>query len=277
MPDRYANVDLAPPWKRAPEPDPVEAERDLVVEEVTTGWCGAVVRTEADTVDLEDRRGRVRTFPLGTGFLLDGRPVRLVRPRGPGAPAGPTRTRSGSVAVQGHRARVARAGRILVEGMHDAELVEKVWGDDLRVEGVVVERLDGADDLAAVVRDFRPGPGRRLGVLLDHLVTGSKESRLAAQVAGPHVLVVGHPYVDVWQAVRPQALGLTGWPSVPKGQPWKEGVLAALGWPGPTGAAWRRILAAVGSYADLEPALLGRVEELIDFVTAQDDHGQSVT
>ena len=276
MPDRYADLDLAPPWKRASEPDPVEARRDLVVEEVSTGWCGAVTRTEADTVDLEDRHGRVRTFPLGTGFLLDGRPVRLVRPRGPAA-AAPTRTRSGSVAVRGHRARVARAARILVEGVHDAELVEKVWGDDLRVEGVVVERLDGADDLATVVRDLRPGRGRRLGVLLDHLVAGSKESRLAAEVAGPHVLVVGHPYVDVWQAVRPQALGLDAWPVVPKGRPWKEGVLEALGWPGPTGAAWRRILAAVGSFADLEPALLGRVEELIDFVTAEDVGAGSVT
>ena len=35
-----------------------------------------------------------------------------------------------------------------------------------------------------------------------------------------------------------------------------------------TAAAWRRILRAVTSYADLEPELLGRVEELIDFVTA---------
>ncbi len=32
--------------------------------------------------------------------------------------------------------------------------------------------------------------------------------------------------------------------------------------------AWQRILAQVSSYADCEPALLGRVEELIDFVTA---------
>ena len=31
--------------------------------------------------------------------------------------------------------------------------------------------------------------------------------------------------------------------------------------------AWKRILATVRTYRDLEPALLGRVEELIDFVT----------
>ena len=35
-----------------------------------------------------------------------------------------------------------------------------------------------------------------------------------------------------------------------------------------TARAWRRILATVRTYADLEPALLASVEELIDFVTA---------
>jgi Protein of unknown function (DUF3097) len=201
--------------------------------------------------------------------------VRLVAPR-TAAPARVTRTASGSVAVHGARARTARASRILVEGRHDAELVEKVWGDDLRIEGVVVEMLDGVDDLAAAVRALEPGPGRRLGVLVDHLVAGSKEWREAEAVArlsamSEHVLVVGHPYVDVWQAVRPQRLGLRRWPDVPRGRPWKEGVLAALGWPYTTqadvAAGWRRILAAVHTYADLEPELLGRVEELIDFVT----------
>ena len=80
-----------------------------------------------------------------------------------------------------------------MEGIHDAELVEKVWGDDLREVGVVVERLDGMDDLTDVVRDLDPGPGRRLGVLLDHLVDGSKETRAAADVRHPHVLVTGTP------------------------------------------------------------------------------------
>ena len=37
---------------------------------------------------------------------------------------------------------------------------------------------------------------------------------------------------------------------------------------GGTAAGWRRILGAANSYTDLEPALLGRIEELIDFVTA---------
>jgi hypothetical protein len=162
---------------------------------------------------------------------------------------------------------VARAGRILVEGVHDAELVEKVWGDDLRVEGVVVERLDGMDDLAAVVAEFAPGPGRRLGVLLDHLVDGTKEARAAAAVRHPHVLVTGTPYVDVWQAVRPRAAGIDAWPVIPRGRPWKEGVIAALGVRATPGEFWRTLLGRVSSYADLDPTLVGAVEQLIDFVT----------
>lgn len=150
-----------------------------------------------------------------------------------------------------------------------------MWGDDLRVEGVVVEGLGGADDLVAIVEEFGPEPGRRLGVLLDHLVAGSKETRIAEAVrrlpGAEHALVLGHPYVDVWQAVRPEVLGLPSWPAVPRHVPWKEGVLDAIGWDEEPPAAWRRILAGVRSYADLEPAFLGRVEELIDFVTAPED------
>jgi hypothetical protein len=252
----------------------VAAERDLVVEDVETGFCGAVVMVEKTTagltVTLEHRHGRHRVFPMGHGFLVEGTAVQLVRPSAAAAPRAPRRTASGSLAAPSAPARAARASRIYVEGRHDAELVEKVWGDDLRVEGVVVEHLGGIDDLAAEVRDFGPGPARRLGVLVDHLVPGSKESRIAAQVTSPHVLVLGHPYIDVWQAVRPAALGIAGWPAVPRGTPWKEGVCAALGWPVDPPAAWRRILGAVRSYADLEPTLLGRVEELIDFVAAGD-------
>ncbi|MFD7918183.1 DUF3097 domain-containing protein [Streptomyces sp. NPDC059740] len=278
MRSRSYDADLTPPWKkRQPAPE-VEAEPDLVVEEVTTGFCGAVIRCEktaqGPTVTLEDRFGRHRVFPLEPrGFLLEGRVVTLVRPRGRTAPTAPARTASGSVAVPGARARVARAGRIYVEGRHDAELVERVWGDDLRVEGVVVEYLEGVDDLPAIVSAFAPGPDARLGVLVDHLVPGSKESRIAASVTGEHALVVGHPYIDVWEAVKPASVGIPAWPAVPRGQDWKTGVCRALGWPENTGAAWRRILASVHSYRDLEPALLGRVEELIDFVTAPEAGG----
>ncbi|MFD5798436.1 DUF3097 domain-containing protein [Streptomyces diastatochromogenes] len=264
---RQYSPDLTPPWKK-PKPVPeVPAEPGLVVEEPGTGFCGAVIRCEAGTVTLEDRFGKHRVFPLEPrGFLLEGRVVTLVRPSS--GPVRPTRTASGSVAVPGARARVARAGRIYVEGRHDAELVEKVWGDDLRIEGVVVEYLKGVDDLPAIVAEFGPGPDARLGVLVDHLVPGTKEWRIAESVTSEHALVVGHPYIDIWEAVKPSSLGIPGWPRVPHGQDWKTGVCRALGWPENTGAAWQGILGRVRSYKDLEPELLGRVEELIDFVTA---------
>jgi hypothetical protein len=172
---------------------------------------------------------------------------------------------------------VARASRIFVEGRHDAELVEKVWGADLRLEGVVVEFLGGVDDLADHLRDFKPGPERRVGVLVDHLVPGSKESRIAQGIArspiGKHVLVVGHPFIDVWQAVKPARLGIPRWPDVPRSIDWKTGTCQQLGWPHRNqtdiARAWQHILSKVTSFADLDPALLGRVEELIDFVTAE--------
>ena len=258
----YDGIDLAPP-KRVPPPV-VPAEPGLVVEEVLSGWCGAVVECDKERVSLEDSRGKVRVFPLGV-FLLDGAPVTLARPTGQARPAS-RRTASGSVAVQGLSARVARGSRIWVEGKHDAELVERVWGHDLRVEGVVVEPLNGVDDLAGLVRTFAPTSGRRLGVLVDHLVAGSKESRVVAGVMSPHVLVTGHPFVDVWQAVKPAALGIPAWPVVPRGTSWKEGVCAALGW-GEPWQGWQRVLAGVDSYADLEVPLLQSVERLIDFVT----------
>lgn len=277
--DRYGTDVLSTDWRAPRRGRSVETQADLglVVEEVTTDWCGEIVRVDRDldTVELEDRRGRRRTFPLGPGFLHEGAPVVLVAaPRA--APGRDSRTASGSVAVPRARARVARASRIFVEGRHDAELVEKVWGDDLRIEGVVVELLEGVDELAATLHGFGPGPERRAGVLLDHLVAGSKESKIAEVVGngpfGPHVRIVGHPYIDVWQAVKPDRVGLRAWPSIPRDVEWKHGVCEQLGWPHADQAdiarAWKHILSRVSSYADLEPELLGRVEELIDFVTA---------
>ncbi|MCV7249011.1 DUF3097 domain-containing protein [Mycobacterium koreense] len=277
MEDRYGSDVLARNPHRARKPRSVEqpVEVGMVVEDAETGYVGAVVRVEYGRMQLEDRHGRTRAFPVGPGYLIDGKPVILTAPRR--APAArPARTASGSVAVPGERAKVASASRIYVEGRHDAELVEQVWGDDLRIEGVVVEHLGGVDDLVAIVADFQPGPTRRLGVLVDHLVAGSKEARLAEQVrrgpGGEHTLVVGHPYVDIWQAVKPERLGMAAWPQIPRTVEWKKGICQALGWPHATqadiAAAWRRIRGRVRDWTDLEPALIGRVEELIDFVTA---------
>src|SRR6478735_1882290 len=276
--DRYGSDVLRGDWRTPARGRavPAVAEIGAVVEEVMTDFVGAIVAVDRDlgTLTLEDRRSKRRTFPLGPGFLLEGRPVVLVAPTRKG-PVAPTRTASGSVAVQGVKARVARASRIFVEGRHDAELVEKVWGDDLRIEGVVVEYLGGVDDLADELRDFRPGPDRKVGVLVDHLVPGSKESRIAQGImrspVGQHVLIVGHPFIDIWAAVKPERLGLQKWPDVPRSIEWKKGICQQLGWPHRDQAdiarAWKHILSKVSSYQDLEPALLGRVEELIDFTT----------
>ncbi|MFZ0719089.1 DUF3097 domain-containing protein [Mycobacterium sp.] len=276
MDDRYGPDVLArdPHHARTIRSAEMAIQLGMVVEDAQTGYVGAVVRVEYGRMELEDRHGRRKPFPVGPGYLVDGKPVILIAPRRPTAKA-PTRTASGSVAVTGARARMARTGRIYVEGRHDAELVEQVWGDDLRVEGVVVEYLGGVDDLVGVVAQFRPGPQRRLGVLVDHLVPGSKESRLAEAVrrgpGGSDTLVVGHPFVDVWQAVNPARLGLAEWPVIPRGTDWKHGICQALGWPhadqADIAAAWRRIRGQVRDWTDLDAALIGRVEELIDFVT----------
>ena len=247
----------------------VEVRPAMTVTHRGTRFTGTVVEVEADAILVQGASGDRRLLRLLVGgFSVDGRSVTLVRPRTV-ASGGHGRTASGSVAAPpdpGRRARVAQASRIWVEGIHDAELVERVWGDDLRAEGIVVERLDGIDELVDHVARFDPGPGRRLGILVDHLVSGSKEQRLTERVRHPHVLVTGTPFVDVWQAVRPHRVGIRTWPSIPRGQPWKAGICEALGIADPPGM-WRTLLASVRTYADLEPELVGAVERLIDFVS----------
>jgi hypothetical protein len=266
MPSKDYGPDvLAAPLRPRRTVREVDAEIDLVVEDVASGFCGAIVEFDKAAVTLEDRFGAKRLFPWSAAaFMLDGETVTLRRPA-VASPVASRRTASGSVAVPNAPARVAQPSRILVEGIHDCELVERIWGADLRIEGVVVEQLEGADNLPDVVREFRPSADARLGVLLDHLVDGSKESRIAASVAGAHVMVVGHPFVDIWQAVKPARLGLAAWPDIPRDVPWKEGIAAHLGAPD-VATAWRRILGVVRSWTDLEPELLGPVEALIDFV-----------
>jgi hypothetical protein len=276
---RYPHDVLASGWQRAGRPTSTDLvlEVGLVLEDATSGFCGAVLRWERGLVVLEDRHGKQRTFTLGAGFWYEGSPVVLKAPLR--ARSVPSRTASGSVVGLAGRAKTALASRIYVEGRHDAELVEKIWGDDLRHVGVVVEYLGGIDDLPGIVADFAPGEGRRLGVLVDHLVPGSKESGIADRVrsgAGRgHVLVLGHPYVDIWQAVKPARLGLAGWPEVPRTLEWKHGICAALGLPhrhqADLAAAWRMILDHVRSWDDLERPLLTVVEQLIDFVSEDHD------
>ncbi len=273
-------IDIDGTRKTRPNYPKVEAVPGLEAEERGSGVKGTVVSVAKGMVTLRGDDGRDRRAQLREGsFMVGGKQVTLIPARSRANGAAPERTASGSIAVRNAPARIARACRILVEGVHDAELVEKVWGDDLRVEGVVVEYLQGVDLLGDLLQSEPPGPGRRYGVLVDHLVPGSKESRIAQAVErgphGAHLRIVGHPHIDVWQCVRPEAVGIAAWPDVPRGIEWKVGVSRALGWPARDQAdiarTWQRILGSVRSYRDLDPALLGRVEELIDFVTAEPD------
>lgn len=250
---------------------PVSAELGLVATHADSGLTGKVTGCTETAVRLRDAGGTERIFTRAAGaFIVDGERVALI----PGVARArkkvvTTITASGSISTGPTAARVARGSRIWVEGIHDAELVEKVWGDDLRAEGVVVEQLEGADELADRVREFAPSTDRRLGILLDHLIDGTKEQHIAREavaVGGAHVLVRGHRFVDIWQAIKPATVGLAAWPVVPKGEPWKEGICTAIGWPGTTRELWVKLLRSVKTYRDLEPSLLASVEELIDFV-----------
>ena len=249
---------------RKPSYPNVTVEIGMVVEDRASHYCGDIVRWNVEAVTLRERGGHLRHFGWKPGgFLIDGKPVTLVRP------ATSQRRRNGSPRPGRSRAtggpESAQGSRIWVEGIHDAELIEHVWGDDLRELGLVVEPLHGADDLAAAVAEFAPTRDRRIGVLLDHLVPGSKETRIAQIVRDPNVLITGHPFVDVWAGIRPKVLGLTEWPDVPKGElSWKEGLCAALACrsrDSGRGCATRSTRSPT-----CVPSCVGAVEQLIDFV-----------
>lgn len=260
-----SDLDMNEPRRRTPAWPDLPAPKGLLVRHRSTGYVGTVQRCTPDWVTIRDQNGRMQTLRNERGaFSVKGSSVTLV-PATTALDESRGITPSGSVAVRA-KARVAQPSRILVEGLHDAELVEKVWGDDLRLEGIVVEPLHGADDLPSVVDAFDPHPHRRLGILLDHLTDGTKETRIASQIHHPDVLITGHPYVDVWQAIRPNVLGFTSWPVIPKGVDWKQGICDAFGFDGPPAVLWRTMLKRVTSYRDLEPPLVGAMEELIDFV-----------
>lgn len=269
--------------QKTPQTKSIYLKKGLLLEDVQTGWVGIVVSFETiggmQVFGLEDATRRIKKFPLGPGFLLEGEPVNVVAPKRKPVSTQPKISRSGSITVENAVARVARASRIWVEGTHDAELIEKVWGHDLRVEGIVVEPLHGVDDLATAIASFGPSPQRKLGILVDHLVAGTKETKVvenALRVPGAlgNVLVVGHPFVDVWQSIKPKTLGLAQWPVVPRNEPWKEGILKRLGMPHSSQAdiaqSWKFMLSKVNSYSDLEPQILGPVEQLIDFLTVDE-------
>jgi hypothetical protein len=250
----------------------VAARVGQILEDRASGFCGDIVAITAEAVTLRDRHRSTRQFRYKPGgFLIDGRPVTLVREQR--SSNAPRLTNSGAVAGPSRQARVARASRIWVEGRHDAELLQHVWGDELAELAIVVEPMHGIDRLVEMVAEFGPSGQRRLGVLVDHLIDGSKEDRITRQVAGPDVLVTGHPFVDVWAGVRPQVMDLAEWPDVPRSVEWKQGLCEALGVS--LTDSWPRLRNRVRTFADLRPELVGAVEQLIDFVAPPggDDDG----
>jgi hypothetical protein len=105
--DRYGSDVLK--TDRHPPRRPVSTELVVVpgqvLEDATTGFCGAVLRWENGLVVLEDRHGKRRSFPFGAGLLFEGRPVLLKAPLRSRAAA--TRTASGSVVGPASRAKTA--------------------------------------------------------------------------------------------------------------------------------------------------------------------------
>src|SRR5699024_1152577 len=193
-------------------------------------FVGAVMGVDktvyGDVIRLEDRYGKQRVFNLiKGGFLFEGNRVSLQRYVAPRQEQ--TKSNSGSRRVAKVEAKVAAPSRIWAVGIHDAATVERVWGPDLGVGGVVEEDLVGFDNLDERLHEFQPEKGRLVGVLADQLVQGSKETRMTETV-GEHVLVTGHPFIDIWAAVKPQAVGIKAWPEVPYGEDWKTGVCQRL-------------------------------------------------
>jgi len=253
--------------RRAPQYPSLSARLGDVIVDRGSGFCGSIVRITNDAVTLRDRHGSTREFRYKPGgFLVEGRPVALTRDVRPAKQ--PRLTNSGAIAGPSQRAQVARESRIWVEGRHDAELLQHVWGDELAELAIVVEPMHGIDGLVEMVHEFEPSARRRLGILVDHLVAGSKEDRITREVAGPHVMVTGHPFVDVWAGVRPQVMGLSEWPEIPRSVEWKQGMCNALGVS--LSDFWPRLRNRVRSFADLRPELAGAVEQLIDFVAPPD-------
>jgi len=249
----------------------IVGEVGLLVEVASADFTGTLVGITAKDVTLRDRRGRTRQFARTPGaFIVDDRRVTLLFAPADREVATPTVqvTASGSTAVT-QDARVARPSRIFVEGIHDAQLLEQVWGDDFRTAGVVVEPLHGADDLARHVAAFAPSATRRLAVLLDHLTVGTKEFRLKQAIDNPHVLIVGHRFVDIFAAVKPERLGLEAWPDVPRGEDYKTGLATRLGYADAT-ALFRAVAAVAQNWTDFDQSLIRSVEEALDFVTLED-------
>ena len=230
-------------------------------------------------VTLEDRRGKRRTFPLGPGFLLEGRPVILVAPVRAAGPAG--------AHADGVRARspcpAPRPGWPGPAGSSSRAGTTPSWS---RRSGATTcgsrawswSTSSGVDDLAEHLRDFRPGPGapgRRARRPPRAGLQGEPDRRRRSRKSpGRQARADRRPPVHRHLAGGEARAGSASrrWPTVPRDIEWKKGVCQQLGWPHRDQAdiarAWKHILGGVRVLRTTSsPRLLGRVEELIDFVT----------
>jgi hypothetical protein len=212
--------DLEPAQPRRVTYPAVQAKPGLIIEHRPSGQVGFIVRADHASVVLRDKTGRDHALRYLPGaFVVDGTAVTLIPPD--------------------------RTARLLIAGVEGAQLIEGMWGDELRAEGVSVQHFDPWQSVTDAIETWRPGPGRRLGVL-----TGARDP---LDITMTHVLVIAIPFPEIWLAVKPKVLGMTGWPNDPAATP--EPVR-------------QRLVGSVRGYGDLDPALVGAVEALVDFMTA---------
>ena len=242
----------------------VEARVGMRVAHRGSRFSGTVESVRSNEVSIAGTTGLVRQFPLEPGvFVVDGAPVTLRR--GPSKTTAAPRTASGSVAVPGARARTARASRIVVEGMHDAELLERVWGDDLRIVGVVVERLDGLAHIEAFLTDFQPGPSRQSACWSTISSPAVKRSGLPGAGRVPTCCSPAPRTSTCGQQFGRGCWGSNAGPRFRRVSRSRK-ACAALGYDEPRDL-WNDLSRSVKSYKDLEVSVVGAVERLIDFVT----------
>ena len=115
---------------------------------------------------------------------------------------------------------------------------------------------------------FDPGPGAAAwGCCSTTSSPGSKEQRAAERLPPTRTCwSPATPSSTCGRPIDPSLAGLAAWPDVPRGGRGRRACRrpAASSEPAGSGAS---LLRRVRTYADLDPALVGAVEQLIDFVT----------
>ena len=249
------------------------AEPGIRVLHRASGFTGTLVALEGDDVVLRGHTGLERRYQNVPGtFAVEGTPTHLVSPRRARrrrAARSPkdVRTASGSRAVDGRAGPGRRAPA--ASGWRASTTPNSSSGCGATISASRASWSNGSTvPTTWPPRCARSAPRATAASACCSTTScpGARKPGWRRAIDDPHVLVTGTPFVDVWEAVRPAAVGIRAWPVVPKGQNWKDGVCAALGVDDPR-TMWRRILAAVSDWKQLEQPFVAAVEQLIDFVT----------